>query len=564
MKRVFVICATVFMAGVLLAGDPPGPPANPGPVLAPPAVPFKFPVKRATQPLTRAALQRSPLSPWLRELLLAEVEQRASLQAATPTPGVDAIEPYDREMLISPFTLGLRRFRIAFDLTGTGATPTAVSNDSSTDQEPVIASNYFCNGFGCTERTYAAYMKRVLASGPNLYAWSRASGATTSLPFLKDPGGFDMNIGGDPAIATDSWTVGYIVGTAYNGPWTTIAVWRTLDAGLTWSQPTALSCANCPYARAGNSFLFDKPAVAVSYHSSPAPSTYGYVYVVTPLLDGFGVTTSTFSIARSTDSGVTFPVIASIPGDTPYTAPSQIMVDNATGYVYVFFLTWNTNALTVWRSTTQGSSWSKLTSLTLATPELLGAGGDSLCDQGGTGVRCLSARSMLVAKFNPTSRSVGLAYHGRASGSDRRAKVYFSALSLGDSLNGYTPSWITTNNSFAGAEAGSQWAPAIDYDNSGNFLLSYYDRRATPPPGQPADTLYQVYISKVTTSGTRVYADAAVTSTFADPRESANTMWILGEYKGLWTFSGNVYDAYTFVPSGASQEDIFYTPMWLP
>lgn len=129
-----------------------------------------------------------------------------------------------------------------------------------------------------------------------------------------------------------------------------------------------------------------------------------------------------------------------------------------------------------------------------------------------------------------------------------------------DSLN-----WTANGVSFVAGENGSQWNPAIDYDNSGNFVLSYYDRRETPP-GEPSDTLYKVYVTKLAPNGTRVYADQAVTSPFADPRQNGSSpTFRLGEYQGLWTFSGNVYSAYAFTtyPS-PSQLDIYYTPMQLP
>jgi hypothetical protein len=409
-------------------------------------------------------------------------------------------------------------------------------------------------------------MKRPFATpdAPKIHTWSRATGADIELPFLKDPWNYDMNITGDPAFATNSWTAGYIVGTSYNSNWTTLGVWRTLDGGRTWSQPVAPSCAGCMHPRAGSSMLYDKPAIAVSYHSD----TWAYVYVVMPFIDDHGVQTSTFYIARSTDGGQTFPVVGSVPGDGPLSVSSQIVVDNATGYLYLFFLTTNNRTITVWRSMNKGEtgSWSKLSSLTVSTPELFGPGTDNLCSEGGAGPTCLTARSMLVANFNPTVRTVGLVLHGRVSSTDRRAKPSFYSLNLGDSPT-WTATWTVTNVPFVPGESGSgsQWNPAIDYDKWGNFVISYYDRRETPS-GQPSDTLYKVYITKLTPSGSHVYADQAVTGTFADPRDVGNSTFPLGEYQGLWTFDWNVYSAYVFTrpTQGINQEDIYYTPMLLP
>jgi hypothetical protein len=552
--RVALFALTV--ATIAVAGNPPSrPPAVLPPKLPPPAVPITIPAgpKRA-QPLTPALLNKAPISPWLRDMLLAEMQ--GTLKPHGTSSGEPDVPP--GEAAATSVRARTRTFRPQANLSGTNVNPTAISNDAEKDQEPVIGSNYYCNAFGCTEKVYAAYMKRPTStpSAPKIHAWSRFSGADVQLPFQKDPLNTDMDVTGDPAFATNSWTAGYIVGTSYNSNYTTLSVWRTTDAGVTWSQPVNPICNGCVHQRT-DTMLYDKPAIAVSYYSQ----TWAYVYVVAPFIDDTGQQTSTFYVSESTDGGDHFYAKGSVAGDGPTSASSQIVVDNANGWLYLFFLTWANNSITVYRSINQGADWSWIS--TVSTPELLRPNVDLLCPSGGPQSACLQARSMLTAMFNPSTRTVGLTFHARVSTTDRRAKPFFYSFNLDPPA-----SWLATAVSFVGGEAGSQWNPAIDYDQNGNFLVSYYDRRDPPPvtnPPTPSDVLYKVYVTKLYPNGSHVYADQAVTATFADPREDATKTFPLGEYQGLWTFDQNVYAGYVFTRIAAqNQEDIYYTAMALP
>lgn len=184
-------------------------------------------------------------------------------------------------------------------------------------------------------------------------------------------------------------------------------MWRTDDAGLTWKPPVSPSCDGCMHARLDGR-VFDKPAIAVSYHNP----TWAYVYLAVPLLDAFGSQTTTFYVFRSTDAGQTFYLTGTITGDAPGSTSPQIVVDNSNGSLYLFFLTWGSNTMAVYRSTDMGVNWTRLS--TLATPELFTPTNNQLCST--SGGACLTAVSMLTARFNPSSRTVGVALHGRVSG----------------------------------------------------------------------------------------------------------------------------------------------------
>jgi hypothetical protein len=182
--------------------------------------------------------------------------------------------------------------------------------------------------------------------------------------------------------------------------------------------------------------------------------------------------------------------------------------------------------------------------------------GDTVCSAIN---ECTEARSAIAARYNAQNSTIGVVWHRHRSGaSDGNAVAYFNSFNTG------TQKWqlpSTTCSSSCGVPVADstavrdEWAPALDYDTSGNYIVTYYDRRL-----DTNDRKYCVYASKLTNTGVNVPPDAVVTYTrCSDPM--LYPISTLGEFHDVWNWSGKWYSAHVFIPDpltgGSGQGDVY-------
>lgn len=569
MKSVSIAFALVCLTSTLYAGDPPPLPKVLPPLISIPVLPPVDPPPR-THPvsaLTPDLLAHLNISPWLRDFLAAEL-QRAQLttpqksSVATPDQSLAQVSSLQQKRL-SPHVL--------VTPVGSEVLRSYESSFNHLDQEPAVITNMWSHWYGDEYRTLYSFMRYPAGSGtyssagsPVLFVTRGSDQAGTQLPMPNNPYGFAFVSSGDPTVATNLYIYGvkplrmYVAGTTYDSNWTQVSVWRTDDGGLsTWSLPSTCGDASgLPFSRS-TGYLLDKPNIQVSND----PSTLGWVYVVVAK-NGGSSEPVIFNFYRSTDGDNFYLTQNPITGDgvvptTARSASAQVVVDNQNGYVYVFWLDSSTIPGTLYgvRSRDYGNTWEHIAA-GVSAGRLIDVDDGHICQvQNGvvTSNDCVEARSMLAAKFNPYSRTVGLTWAAREGGAGSDTDIHFAAYNVDSGA------WYVATT----GRARSQWAPALDYDNTGNFVLAFYDRL-----DDPADALFTIYSNKMGPTALPVgdYVRIPTGTISADPSCSNHcdfeNTWRFGEYQGLWTLNGYVYSAFFYSPQNAA--DIYSAYLSLP
>jgi hypothetical protein len=456
--------------------------------------------------------------------------------------------------------------------------PVPVNSDSFDDQEPVIISN----NIGTTTHYLAAYMKFPDRKNQPYNVQIHYSTATHPSSFTPRgelyTGGTGLTTG-DPAVAVNPYTIGfnpervYIVGTRYkhisetNRPnW--LSVWHSDNGGTYLGGPFRIDGDD------GGRWFYDKPSVAVSWHSG----TRGTVYVAAFRADLHNQYLPTLRVYRSRE--VVGPEIdPNNPGAMKWELmheeiigglawSPQIVVDSSTGYVYLLWIDRETSQIHLKRSINQGDTFGVARSFRAALYPDNGNrvflypiyGSPSLrriCDV--TGATCVDAVSALAARYNWASRSIGVVWHGRGDTDNMNNAIY------SDNTDVYFNSFSTTSQAWGtvkrvtAVSTNDQWAPALDFDGSGNYLVTYYDRR-----DDTADIKYNLYATKLTSAGDRITGenDVHVSTEASDPRKYANlgtsskTLYSLGEYQDVWNWNGKWYAAHVCIPESGTQGDV--------
>ncbi|HEV7242921.1 MAG TPA: hypothetical protein VGQ36_27090, partial [Thermoanaerobaculia bacterium] len=102
----------------------------------------------------------------------------------------------------------------------------------------------------------------------------------------------------------------------------------------------------------------------------------------------------------------------------------------------------------------------------------------------------INARSMLMARFNSISGTVGITWHARET-TDPNASNFLSSdvkfVEFTPYTYGFGTVWTVTDSQSIGnpgaPTSGAQWNPALDYDSNGEYLVSYYDTRGLTQSG---------------------------------------------------------------------------------
>jgi hypothetical protein len=379
-----------------------------------------------------------------------------------------------------------------------------VTNDPQQDTEPAILS---INLSGGVTRTAKTFIKLVNVGGTNLF---RNYFATTSdfntwtSAQLPLPAAYVQS--GDPLMDGNIYTSGiaplrmYTVGIMFQASSfqipNAIGLWRSDNGGLSWSSPATVDSET-----ANSRYFLDKPDVAVSWYSS----SRGQVYAAYMKLDAQSVNNSQLLVRRSTDGGVTFGA-ASVVATGRIEAP-QIVVSSHTGNVFVVWVDFNLNAIRMSWATSAASSWSA--------PQT-GATGN-MTPLGTYLNNNVRAGTVPMARFNWVDDSVAVVWHEFDSPTSANTDIYYTA---------YTASGWLAKKRVNAIQTRDQFMPSIDFDNTGNLMVMYYDRHS-----DSINQFYQESWTQIDPAGNRLGSGTAYSS-FSNPNMYGNKF--IGDYQDIW------------------------------
>jgi hypothetical protein len=330
------------------------------------------------------------------------------------------------------------------------------------------------------------------------------------------PAGYTQS--GDPLMDENSSTTGiaplrkYVTGIIYQDNSTNrdvapnaIGVWHSDDGGITWSQPT-LAATN-----SDQNFFLDKPAINVSQWAG----NNGTVFVAYMLLDlRSNPTAPQLRIVRSTDGGITFSqsfLVTSGNIEGP-----QILTSPYGDKVYVLWPDYTLNAIRMKTSTSSLLLWSE--GETAATGNLVPNSAPYL--NGGTGVR---ATTLPMARYNWVNNSVSVVWHEFESSSSNQTDIFYVA----KTANGWQAKKRINTTAL-----NDQFMPGFDFDSSGHFMVTFYDRSQ-----DPSNLLYKESWVRTDYLG-NVLGSGALSVPASDPCAYASPCTIpfifIGDYQDSW------------------------------
>lgn len=386
-----------------------------------------------------------------------------------------------------------------------------VSNDTNQDMEPSVVSLTL----GSTDYTTTAYIKYVNGIAKNHFA-TTTDFVNFTRGQLSIPAGYTWSA--DPMLDANIFTSGiapgrvYCAGIVYNqypiSPPNAIAVWRSNNGGITWSQPTLAAVNN------SSNYFLDKPDIVVSWHSG----SLGYVYVIYTLYNNSDPNQNQILVRRSTNGGLSFTAPFAVTSGS--VSMSQIVVSPWTGYVYALWVDFSANQIKMSRSTNYGQSWSP--------PETAASGNmaESTFTING-GVR---AATVPMARFNSVANRICLVWHEREQPGSNLTDIYYTSKS---------PSGWQTKVRINDVQTNDQFMPALDFDETGDLKVTFYDRR-----DDSNNLKYHLYIAHIDQIGNNLQPNERASTFQSDPTQYANRF--IGDYQDLWlwTFlSGDKYNA---------------------
>ncbi len=397
--------------------------------------------------------------------------------------------------------------------------PTNLTNDASQDVEPSVITQTI----GTTTTTTSTYTKYIGGNTRNFFVTtdgtSPPTGAELLLPRAIDGWAGDAAaylLTGDPLLSENLYDSGiaprriYSTGIANSGvtftPPSGIGVWYSTDGGRNWSFPRPVISTNT------NNIFYDKPSIAVSQYVG----TRGEVYVAyTTFFNGGG---QEIHVARSQDGGVTFPqdrcVVLDALGNCARenVNMSQILVDAFWGYLYIFWVDFGRGEIRRASSTNFGQAWSAPE--TVAAGRNLLGGADRLDGN-------LRAPTVLMARYNSTSRRLDVVWHEREALGVNNTDIFFASKGAGEVWDVRRISGVTLTR--------DQFMPALDFDPFGGVLVTYYTRR-----DDPANILYHTDDVYLDGRGNLVRSEEHVSSFASDPRFGPTFPGFIGDYQDVW------------------------------
>jgi hypothetical protein len=364
-----------------------------------------------------------------------------------------------------------------------------------------------------TTATYFQYIPTGLSlpsTRARNYAASTSSLTTPSWTRTELPISSAYTQSGDPLMDENSFSSGiaphrmYTVGVIFQDaafvPPNAIGLWHSDDGGLTWSQPTLVS------VTFNNGTFLDKPAVAVATYSG----NVGALYVAYTLL----ITNqpNQILVAKSLDGGNTFaPAVTVATGNIE---GAQILTQPYSDKVYLVWVDFGLNAIRMSTSTGPATSWT--TPETAATGNMVAHPNEFLNGN-------VRSPTLPVARFNSVANCVSVAWHEfESSAPGAHTDIYYAA----KTSSGWQPKKRINANT-----ANDQFQPGVGVDNSGNLMVTFYDRSQ-----DPANKYYLESWQRIDYLGNRLDG-GSVNTPLSDPN-SFGTMFI-GDYQTnfFWNFS---------------------------
>jgi hypothetical protein len=344
----------------------------------------------------------------------------------------------------------------------------------------------------------------------------------------------DYRLTFDPYLAANHYAQNpgskrvYVSGAAFSGTIYTqpsgVAVWRSDDGGLTFSNPKPVVSTN------QNNIFYDKPHIAVSQYAG----TRGYVYVAyTRVVNGGS---SEVHVARSMDGGLSFNQDTIVATGVQLNMP-QILVDNTYGYLYCLWMQFPnlsnnfTSRIVVRSSSTDGASWNPESAITSSASDPPGTGSRLIPPPGARAPNNTRMPSVIVARYNPMARRITLTWS--AIGGDESVDIFVATKGAGYPWIINAVSGVTMTN--------DQFEPAIDSDGSGNNLISYYSRAA-----DLNNANYRGYTVMLDATGSSLVRGEEEICTpeclETDPAVTGSTIpGFVGDYHDVW-FSSEYYE----------------------
>ena len=276
-----------------------------------------------------------------------------------------------------------------------------------------------------------------------------------------------------------------------------IRTWASDDGGSTWSggQAVASTASSADY-------ILDKPVTDVSWFQG----TRGYLYVAWVEFPSGASNASRITMRRNTNG--LWQRCRPVGGgcDTAWDAPitindgrfadgayaPQVVVNPDNGHVYMFWVSSATGAVQMRRSTDAGSTFQP--ELTVP-PITIVQGVKIIHGVGNHGYLLNGLRAVVVPsiKWNSGAHNVMMAWHARTANElTNQTALYFLS---------FNPDTISSPQALPAPfndAAESQIQPAIDNDDNGNVLVSYFTTQNASAPN--FDT-YQVYGVGLTAGG---------------------------------------------------------------
>jgi hypothetical protein len=418
-----------------------------------------------------------------------------------------------------------------------------VTNDAQQDTEPTVRTLTI----GSTTYTTVASIKYLFTGpSPNRNRFRNYFATTTDFSTwtrgeLPMPTGYKQS--GDPLMDENSYTTGiaplrkYVTGIIYQDNSTSndvvpnaIGVWHSDDGGLTWSQPTLVAVNSDPLV------FLDKPAINVSQWFG----NNGTVFVAYIKINFPPNPTNHLLVARSTDGGVTFSAPSEVTsGDIE---GPQILTSPYGDKVYALWADYSLNAMRMSTSSSSLLSWTA--GETATTGSFLPNRNPTQNLNGGTGVRAVT---LPMARYNWVKNSVSLVWHEFESSTSDKTDIFYVAK---------TSSGWQAKKRVNPTTLNDQFMPGFDFDSSGRFMVTFYDRSQ-----DPNNLLYKESWARIDYLG-NVLGSGALSVPPSDPNAYLNKF--IGDYQDSWWWNfsdqyGNRFNAAWVEQTSSTTGNIYVT-----
>jgi hypothetical protein len=563
MRKLFLFLPFLIVVAVSARTPPPLPP------ILPPQTPCCPPVRKPpdpavphTQPLTKEALDRLPVSSSTYRIMLTYLIQHGLVPGmsitteSTPSSATGGLTR--ASSAAAPATV--HRFHAA-PLT-TVQYVEQIDGDSNQDWEPsTIVQRYPAGG---ADYPIVAYMKFPVPNNATPLIHARSTTDRVDKTLAVSAGrtrAYDHTA--DPVLAENPYSGGvnakwvYCVGTMYNfGTYnigdTAIPIWYSPDAGTTWYGPYPI----LSYAD-GSGWFLDKPTIDVSWASTSLGVTY-VAFVQVPLAGG----NSMIQVYRLGQNGTTFQW-ASTPVAGGNIQSPQLVVDPNDGGVYLLWINFIAHTINIMHSADQGHSFVNQYSFTA--PNMLANGFDNICDNTNH-TTCVQARTTLDAVWNNYDLSLGVVWHARETTDlNAHTDVYFNRYAAYAVPYPYWTGIKQVNHT----TTNDQWHGAFDVNDIGQYIVAYYDRR-----NYYNNVYYQVFATEIDAAGNRLPTSTTDDQLIYEQNVLSNILYYsaiwginnrsysLGEYQAMWYWYGTWYGATVYIPSTTG--DIYAPRITLP